>query len=91
MAIGATKLNEEKVEIIKELLDTGDYTHQKIADLFGVSRGMITAINNGVRWNEEEKSFVMKSSNQFRDFGKVDKHITSITINYNDGTELVLR
>jgi hypothetical protein len=92
MSVGASKLNEEKADIIKNLLKMGDYTHQQIADLFGVSREMITSINNGRRWNDDIKSFVMKS-NDLRDFGrpKKDKQIDYITIHYNDGTELDLR
>lgn len=90
MAIGASKLNEQKVEIIKELLQSGDYTHKQIADFFGVSRGHITAINNGIRWNDENKSFIMKS-NDYRDFGvRHDKVIEGIRILYSDGTELDL-
>ena len=50
MASGASKLNEEKVELIKQLLNTGDFTHQQIGDLFGVSREHITHINTGYRW-----------------------------------------
>jgi len=88
MSVGASKLNEEKAEIIKNLLKMGDHTHQQIADLFGVSREMITSINNGRRWNDDIKSFVMKS-NDLRDFGK--SSISSITITYEDGREMVLR
>lgn len=65
--IGASKLDENKVEIIRDLLVMG-VTHQQIADMFGVSREHITAISNGRRWNDETKSFRMKSSNDFRDF-----------------------
>jgi len=54
MASGATKLNEEKVEMIKQLLNTGDFTHQQIADLYGVSRELITHINRGYRWGKIE-------------------------------------
>lgn len=69
------KLTEEKAEIIKSLLKTGDYTHQHIADFFGVSRPMVTKINAGTRWNDDIRSFEMrdnqgpKKSNDFRDFG----------------------
>ena len=95
MAIGASKLNEEKVGIIRDLLNAGDFTHQQIADLFEVSREMITHIKNGRRWNDDIKSFVMKS-NDLRDFGDPlmnsnNNGIESITITYKDGREMVLR
>lgn len=65
------KLTEEKAQIIKQLLSTGEYTHQEIANFFGVSRGLITKINLGKRWNDEQRSFEMRTprSNDFRDFG----------------------
>ena len=96
--IGAWKLNEEKVVIIKDLLNTGDYTHQQIADLFGVSREHITKINQGQRWNDEIKSFRMKTGNDFREFTpknnnvrRTEMEIQSIIIKLKDGTELELR
>lgn len=58
--IGAHKLNVEKVRIIKDLLDIGEYTHQQIADLFGVSRTLITQIKNNKRWDTDNHSFIMK-------------------------------
>lgn len=98
MAIGASKLNEEKVVIIKDLLDMGDYTHQQIADLFGVSREHITKINQGQRWNDDIKSFRMKTGNDFREFTpknrnvkRTEMEIQSIIIKLTDGTELELR
>lgn len=96
--IGAWKLNEEKVGIIKDLLNTGDYTHQQIADLFGVSREHITKINQGQRWNDDIKSFRMKTGNDFREFTpknnnvrRTEMEIQSIIIKLKDGTELELR
>lgn len=96
--IGAWKLNEEKVVIIKDLLNTGDYTHQQIADLFGVSREHITKINQGQRWNDDIKSFRMKTGNDFREFTpknnnvrRTEMEIQSIIIKLKDGTELELR
>ena len=98
MAIGASKLNEEKVGIIKDLLNMGDYTHQQIADLFGVSREHITKINQGQRWNDDIKSFRMKTGNDFREFTpknrnvkRTEMEIQSIIIKLKDGTELELR
>ena len=39
-----------KVEDIKCLLGSKQYTHQKIASMFDVSRAIITSINTGRRW-----------------------------------------
>ena len=89
MAIGASKLTEDDVKIIKDLLSRG-MTHRTIGEIFGVSRQLITSINNGKRWNEETKSFIMKRSNDYRQFTDQPKTIKSITIRYNDGTELDL-
>lgn len=93
MAIGASKLNEDKVGIIRDLLETGDYTHQQIADFFEVSRELITAIKNGRRWNEDTKSFIMKTSNDYREFTPTRKtrdnmKVRSITLTLEDGREL---
>lgn len=41
------KLTRENVYEVKQLLETGAFTHQAIADWFGVSRPTISAINNG--------------------------------------------
>ena len=69
--IGAYKLNIEKVRVIKDLLEMGEHTHQQIADIFGVSRTLITQINNNRRWNVDNHSFIMKnilkSSNEEKD------------------------
>lgn len=91
MAIGASKLNEEKVEIIKELLKAGNNTHQQIADIFGVSRTHISHINQGRRWNDDNKSFAMKS-NDFREYYNPykPKNITKVTITYDDGRKVDL-
>lgn len=70
--VGAYKLNWDDVGIIKDLLKQGK-THQSIADLFGVSRELITKINMGQRWNDDRNSFIMKErirSNDYRDFGE---------------------
>ena len=96
MAIGASKLNEDKVEIIKDLLNSGNHTHQQIADLFDVSREHITKINQGKRWNSETKSYVMKTSNDYRQFtnprpSRTKMEIESVIIKLKDGTELELR
>lgn len=70
--IGAYKLNEDDVKIIRDLLDLGK-THQSIGDMFNVSRELITKISNGQRWNDEQRSFTMKEnkpvkSNDYRQF-----------------------
>jgi len=70
--VGASKLNWDDVRVIKDLLEMGK-THQSIADMFGVSRELISSIKSGKRWNKEQHSFIMKDeqikSNDFRDFG----------------------
>lgn len=88
--IGASKLNPRKAEIIKDLLQLKEFSHQQIADLFGVSRVLITAINNGRRWNIPEHSFEMKEetpkSNDFREFSNPYKpqgrNMTEFEIEY---------
>jgi DNA invertase Pin-like site-specific DNA recombinase len=89
--IGAYKLTEEKAQIIKQLLETGDYTHQQIGDFFGVSREHITKINQGQRWNEEIRQYELKRSNDFRQFTdpKPRKNY-GIKITLPDGTKLDL-
>ena len=72
--IGASKLTEDDVKIIKDLLELGK-THQSISEMFDVSREHITKIANGQRWNKEQHSFIMKEnnpvrSNDYRDFGE---------------------
>lgn len=73
------KLTQEKADIIKELLATGDWTHKQIGQFFGVSREMITKINMGQRWNDDIRSFEMrdnqgpKKSNDFREFTDTPK------------------
>ncbi len=86
-SIGASKLNEDKVEIIKKMLDTGDYTHKEISEFFGVGRTTITKINLGQRWNPEVKSFIMKSDKLYRDFSSNHKPvvINRITIELSNG------
>lgn len=92
MATGAWKLDEQKVVIIKDLLNTGEYTHQQIADFFSVSREHIWKIANNQRWVEVEKSYQPKRSNDFRQFtpkNRMEKQkISKITITLTDGTEL---
>ena len=92
MATGAWKLDEQKVVIIKDLLNTGEYTHQQIADFFSVSREHIWKIANNQRWVEVEKSYQPKRSNDFRQFtpkNRMEKlKVSKITITLTDGTEL---
>ena len=69
--IGASKLTEDDVRIIKDLLELGK-KHTDISKMFNVSREHITKIANGQRWNKERHSFIMKDqikSNDYRDFG----------------------
>lgn len=70
--IGAHKLNEDDVKVIKDLIQMGK-THQSIGDMFGVSREHIWKIANGERWNDKQRSFTMKDnkpvrSNDYRQF-----------------------
>ena len=76
--IGATKLDEQKVDIIKQLLHDGHHTHQEIADMFNVSRTMISHINLGSRWNDEIKTYVKKENQPVT--------IKSIITVYSDGS-----
>ena len=95
MATGAWKLDEQKVVIIKDLLNTGEYTHQQIADFFSVSREHIWKIANNQRWVEVDKSYQPKRSNDYREFtpkNRTEKlKVKQITITLQDGTELDLR
>ena len=95
---GSWKLDEQKVVIIKDLLNTGEYTHQQIADFFSVSREHIWKIANNQRWVEVDKSYQPKRSNDFREFTpknrnvkRTEMEIKSIVIKLTDGTELELR
>ena len=58
--VGAHKLNEQKVEEIRELLKTTKLTNKQIADKYGVSQPHISFIKNGKRWNPDTRSFVSK-------------------------------
>lgn len=93
--VGAYKLNWDDVKVIKDLLKMGK-THQSIADLFGVSRELITKINKGQRWDKEKHSFIMKDemdkpkrSNDYRDFGEA-LPIKSIEVIKGDKDQLDL-
>ena len=95
---GSWKLDEEKVRIIKDLLNTGEFHHYQIADLFGVSREHIWKIANNQRWSEVDKTYQPKRSNDFREFTpknrnvkRTEMEIQSIIIKLTDGTELELR
>lgn len=71
--IGASKLNEELVAEIKELFATTTLKDTDIAQMYNVSRPLITNIRRGVRWNKVQRSFVMKS-----DIKKLTRTITHI-------------
>jgi len=45
------KLDKNEVKAIRELLEKNTYTHNEIANMFGVSRGHITKIKNKKRWS----------------------------------------
>lgn len=54
------KLDKNDIKAIRRILEQKIYTHQEIANMFGVTRGHITKIKNKKRWNtiygEETKS-----------------------------------
>jgi len=74
--IGASKLNEKDVEVIKYLFDRTDLRDGEIAEIFDVSRVHINRIRHGIRWNENKKSFRMKSPqpNWWNDY--IEEYIT---------------
>jgi hypothetical protein len=94
---GSWKLDEAKVQIIKDLLTTGDYNHQQIGDFFGVSREHIWKIANNQRWVEVDETYRPKRSNDFRQFTEPNRNtrdklkVKNITITLEDGRELDLR
>lgn len=47
---GRAKLTEDRVRQIRDLLDEGRLTHSEIAEIFGVTRSNIGAINTGRSW-----------------------------------------
>ena len=56
---GSNKLTEDSVREIKSLHKIGKNTHKQIANLFGVSRSLISKILSGQCWSnviEEEES-----------------------------------
>lgn len=59
--VGASKLKDIDVFVIKYLFERSDARDGTIAKLFGVSRTHIWKIRNGERWNDDTKSFQMKS------------------------------
>ena len=74
--VGTNKLDEKKVQIIRDLLNTGEFSHKQIGDLFNVSRSTITSINTNRRWNEELRSFVMKEGKVYREMLNKQDHVT---------------
>lgn len=53
--MGRQKLSETKVRRIKAHLSAGVLTHQEIAEMYKVSRSLITKINLGMK-NVEDKN-----------------------------------
>lgn len=74
--VGATKLTEEKVEVIRQLLELGEHTHSQIASMFNVDRSTITSINTGRRWNPEIRSFIMKNDKIYREMLDKQSHVS---------------
>jgi hypothetical protein len=58
--IGASKLNSEDIEQIRNLFSNTNMSDIEISKKFGVSRVHINRIRNGIRWNTENHSFLMK-------------------------------
>jgi hypothetical protein len=58
--IGASKLTKELVAEIKTLFATTNLNDAEIAEMFNVSRIHINQIKRGQRWNDAQRSFVMK-------------------------------
>ena len=56
-----------------ELAQMNEWSIQEIADFFGVSRAMIYLVVDNKRWNEEARSFEMKTSNSYREFTSTNK------------------
>ena len=69
MAVGASKLNEEKVIEIKTLLETTDLSSYKIAAMYGVSPELIRLIRTGKRWNHITRSFISKKEMRLHKVG----------------------
>lgn len=52
--VNGRKINNIQVHAIKLLLRHSPYTMQRIAETFGISKKLVSLINNGVLWNGEE-------------------------------------
>lgn len=52
--MGKQKLTNEKVELIKHLIQTNIFTQTEVASYFGVQRSAVTKIKKGIRWSEVE-------------------------------------
>ncbi len=79
------KLSEERVKVIKALLEAREHTHKQIAELateiwgVSISRSLVTKISLGTRWNEPERSFDMKkpkTGNDFREFTSTKRELS---------------
>lgn len=51
---GHAKLTREEVAEIKLMLQAGDFTQDVIAWMYGIAKGTVSKINNGVRWADVE-------------------------------------
>lgn len=52
--MGKQKLNVEKVELIKHLIQKDILKQGEVASYFGVQRSAVTKIKKGIRWSEVE-------------------------------------
>lgn len=48
--VGSSKMTEQKILKMRKMYETGEYTHQKLADIFGIFRGNAQKIINRVTW-----------------------------------------
>lgn len=84
--IGASKLNEELVAEIKTLFATTTLKDTEIAEMYNVSRPLITNIRRGIRWNKVQRSFVMKS-----EIKKLTRTITEINgVKFSTGVSPII-
>jgi group I intron endonuclease len=72
------KLTEEQVLEIARLNKTNKYTHQEIADKFGVSRLAINAITNGYHWSHITKIGISEPRHKNTELRKGSRHPMAI-------------
>jgi len=50
--MGKQKLTDERVELIKFMINSKTFTQKEIAEYFGVKRPCVSKIKQGQRWTE---------------------------------------